>query len=269
MASLFDDDLPPASAADAPAARTPLAERMRPRTLDEIVGQSALLAPGRPLREAIDADVLQSLILWGPPGTGKTTLARVIADTIQGALRRLQRRDVRHQGDQGGDGRSRGDAPAPGPPDDPLRRRDPSLQQGAAGRLPAPRRSRRPGADRRHHREPVVRGQRRAPLPLQGVRAAAARRGGRGRYPAPRLARSRARARARDAAARRDARRRRGGRGRPLRQRRRPDRPERAGAGRRLCRPPRRAGGRRGPRRGTAREAGPALRQERRRALQP
>ena len=56
---------------------------MRPRTLDEVVGQDAILAPGRPLREAIERDLLQSIILWGPPGTGKTTLARVIAEITQ------------------------------------------------------------------------------------------------------------------------------------------------------------------------------------------
>jgi putative ATPase len=56
---------------------------MRPRSLDEIVGQDELLAPGKPLREAIERDLLQSIILWGPPGTGKTTLARIIAETTQ------------------------------------------------------------------------------------------------------------------------------------------------------------------------------------------
>jgi putative ATPase len=78
--SLFDDEPPDSPASSAPA---PLAERMRPRTLDEFVGQDALIGQGRPLRRAIEQDRLQSIILWGPPGTGKTTLARLIANVTR------------------------------------------------------------------------------------------------------------------------------------------------------------------------------------------
>ena len=59
----------------------PLAARMRPRTLDEFIGQEHIVGPGRLLRRAIQADQLSSVIFWGPPGSGKTTLARIIANT--------------------------------------------------------------------------------------------------------------------------------------------------------------------------------------------
>ncbi len=65
------------------ASRAPLATRMRPRSLDELVGQEHVVGPGTLLRRAIEADKLSSLILWGPPGTGKTTLARIIANSTK------------------------------------------------------------------------------------------------------------------------------------------------------------------------------------------
>ena len=74
--ALFDRD---ASPGDESVASVPLAERLRPRHLDEVVGQRHLLAPGRPLRVAFDAGRLPSMILWGPPGVGKTTLARLLS----------------------------------------------------------------------------------------------------------------------------------------------------------------------------------------------
>ncbi|HET8797598.1 MAG TPA: replication-associated recombination protein A [Thermoanaerobaculia bacterium] len=80
--SLFgDDDFPPPSAdSDADA---PLAERLRPRTLDEIVGLEELLGEKRFLRNAIETDRIPSMIFWGPPGSGKTTMARIIAKTTR------------------------------------------------------------------------------------------------------------------------------------------------------------------------------------------
>src|SRR5437879_6224477 len=68
-----------APAKKAAAAHAPLAERMRPRTIDEFVGQQHLLGPGHVLRDMVESGRVESLILWGPPGSGKTTLAHLLA----------------------------------------------------------------------------------------------------------------------------------------------------------------------------------------------
>jgi putative ATPase len=81
--SLFDSSpLAPSGA----ARQAPLAERMRPRTVDEYVGQQHLLGPGKPLRLAIENDDAASMIFWGPPGVGKTTLAKIVAVRTQASF---------------------------------------------------------------------------------------------------------------------------------------------------------------------------------------
>ena len=67
----------------APGAEVPLAERLRPQTPDEVIGQAHLLGPGKPLRVAFETGRLHSMILWGPPGVGKTTLARLMAGAVR------------------------------------------------------------------------------------------------------------------------------------------------------------------------------------------
>ena len=80
MADLFQDDPPPPAAAARDAA--PLADRLRPQQLEDVVGQEHLTGPEGAIGRMVAAGKLASIILWGPPGTGKTTIARLLADAV-------------------------------------------------------------------------------------------------------------------------------------------------------------------------------------------
>ena len=82
VADLFQNDPPPSSAPAAPGENAPLADRLRPQALDEVVGQEHLTGPDGAIGRMVAAGKLASMILWGPPGTGKTTIARLLADAV-------------------------------------------------------------------------------------------------------------------------------------------------------------------------------------------
>jgi len=82
MADLFADDPPPALAPEAPREDAPLADRLRPQSLDEVIGQEHLTGPEGAIGRMVAAGKLASMILWGPPGTGKTSTARLLADAV-------------------------------------------------------------------------------------------------------------------------------------------------------------------------------------------
>ena len=139
------EDLFSAAVEDRLRRQSPLAARLRPRTLDEIVGQEHLVGPGRPLRALVEADRLSSAIFWGPPGTGKTTLAQVVAgDAPAEAFEQLSAVTA------GGQGRARGDRARP---------RTASGERGAAARSSSSTRS---TASTRRSRTPCSRASRTA-----------------------------------------------------------------------------------------------------------
>ena len=153
----------------------PLADRMRPQTLADLVGQKHVLGPHSLLTQAIASDRVRSMILWGPPGQRQDDARARHRRRDEVALRAVQR-GARERRRAARD-RRRG-ARAAGLPraaHDRLRRRDSPLQQGAARRVLAARRGRDDHRRRRDDREPDLRRERGAPLALQGVPPRAAR----------------------------------------------------------------------------------------------
>ena len=164
---------PPAAAAEAPR---PLADRLRPRQLTRSSARTTCSAPTARSAGCSPTAALGSIVFWGPPGVGKTTIARLLADATDLAFVQISA-IFTGVADLQEDLRGRPPAPAERPRHAALRRRDPPLQQGAAGRLPAADGGRHHRPRRRHHREPVLRAQRRAAFPRPGPDAAPARRG--------------------------------------------------------------------------------------------
>ena len=161
-------------AVEVPEVWRPLADRMRPATLDEFVGQSHLFGPGKPLRRMLEGGSLHSMILWGPPGTGKTTLARLVAQTCDAEFIALSAvmagvKDIRAAAERAQTMRRESRAPHRAVP-----RRSASLQQGAAGCVPAVGRRRHAVFIGATTENPSLRAQQRVAVARARLRAARA-----------------------------------------------------------------------------------------------